>query len=262
MNEIKQEDTTRIIVHAYPTLLRMEDLLSKLLPAEMCVKRLIRLFYAELAKNPSLNNCTTESICGAIMSCAQHGLEPGIAGMVYLIPRGGKCAFMLGYRGMITLSRRSGTLTSIEASCVYEKDHFKIKKGTKPDLDHEPAIVDRGEMLGVYAIVTLTDGSKQFDFMNMSDISAVRGRSPTRNSGPWVTDFEQMAQKTVIRRLLKLAPISINLSSAISLDEASDYGDQGLEILGREAMASMEPAKNIVDIQSQSDRLADRLGGK
>jgi recombination protein RecT len=256
------EETTRIKVHAYPTLLRMEDLLGNIIPAEMCVKRLIRLFYVELAKNPTLNSCSTESICGAIMSCAQYGLEPGIAGMVYLIPRGGKAAFMLGYRGMIELSRRSGTLTSIEASCVYEKDHFKIKKGTRPDLDHEPAIIDRGEIIGVYAVVTLKDGSKQFDFMNMSDISAVRGRSATRNSGPWVTDFEQMAQKTVIRRLLKLAPISVSLSSAISLDEACDYSDQGLEMIGREAMVSVEPAENIIDIQSQSDKLADRLGTK
>jgi recombinational DNA repair protein RecT len=71
-----------------------------------------------------------------------------------------------------------------------------------------------------------------------------------------------MAQKTVIRRLLKLAPISVSLSSAISLDEACDYSDQGLEMIGREAMVSVEPAENIIDIQSQSDKLADRLGTK
>jgi len=267
MNEqaITQDKTTSIVVPAYPTLAKMENLLENILPSEMCAKRLIRLFYVELARNPNLNKCTIESVCGAIMSCAQHGLEPGIAGMVYLIPRGNKMSLMIGYRGMLELSYRSGHISTIESYCVYKNDNFQLTMGTNSGVIHSRDLdVIPGPMIGVYAVITMKDGTKQFNCMSKNEVEAVRKRSASANSGPWITDYEEMAKKTVIRRMLKICPTSVSVNSAISLDEASEYDNNHLEAVGKAAIAEMNASDNVIDItesKSQSDVLADKLGG-
>ena len=271
MNEIIDDKTAKIVVKSYPTLVKMEQFLTLAVPDEMCAKRLVRLFYVELAKNQKLNDCTTDSICGAIMTCAQYGLEPGIAGMIYLIPRGGKMTLMLGYRGMIEMSHRSGKVSAVESFAVYEKDNFSISGGTEPKIHHTWDMGSRGKMLGVYSIVTMKDGYKQFASMNVEEIEAVRRRSSSPFSGPWVTDYEQMAMKTVIKRLLKLTPTSVSLSSAISMDDANDYDGQNLDAIGRAALFEANIDNNVIDIQSQSsqktqdstqsDKLAEKISG-
>jgi recombination protein RecT len=257
---MSEEKTTKIVVKAYSTLLKMDDLLSKIVPDEMCPNRLIRLFYSELAKNPKLNECTTKSICGSIMSCAQLGLEPGMAGMVYLVPRAGEMTLMLGYKGMIELSFRSDRVIAIEATCIYEKDEFTIKRGTSPEIEHIPYILgDRGRFIGAYAIVMMKNNYKQFEFISAHEIQHIRTITKTFNSTAWINYFDEMAKKTVIRRLLKLIPSSIACQRAIALDEQQEMGIQDMSNV---IDGTSEPENNVVDIsQSQSDKLADKLAG-
>lgn len=262
MNNIIKQDQSVSRIPAYSTLLRMEKFLEGAVPTEMCAKRLIRLFFVELSKNEQLNKCSVESICGAIMSCAQLGLEPGIAGMLYLIPRGGQMTIMLGYRGMIELCHRSGKVSTIKSYSVFENDEFSVELGTQDKIVHKRGMGARGRMIGVYAVVTMKDGSQHFDVMDMDEIKELRMRSKTMNNKAWETDFQQMAQKTVIKRILKYAPTSVTLSSAISLDEANNYDGQDLAGVGRVALTEA----GIVDtetgeIKSQSDALADKLSG-
>ena len=262
-NDIIQQEKNRTNVPAYPTLLKMEKFLEGVVPTELCAKRLIRVFFSELSKNPELNKCSINSVCGAIMSCAQLGLEPGSAGMVYLIPRKGEMTIMLGYRGMIELCHRSGKVSTIKSYSVFENDEFSVELGTQDKIVHRRVMGSRGRMTGVYAVVTMKDGSQHFDVMDMDEIEELRRRSRTMNNPAWATDFQQMAQKTVIKRILKYAPTSITLSSAISLDEANNYDGQDLSNVGKAALSEA----GIVDtetgeIKSQSDRLADKLAGE
>lgn len=262
MNEIVKAP----MVKSYPTLVKMEDLLSTTVPTQMCAKRLVRLFYVEISKNPDLNECTIESICGAIMSCAQYGLEPGIAGMLYLTYRydkrsdSRKMAVMIGYRGMIEMAYRTGLISTIRANMVYERDYFKMQDGSECKIEHERAIGNRGRKIGAYAIVTMKDGSQHFDFMEISEIEVVRAMSSSPNKGPWVNDYDAMAKKTVIRRLLKYAPTSVNLSSMISFDEAGEYNGQNLETVGKAAIIEAGIDKNVVDMKpTQADSLLNKL---
>lgn len=248
-------------IPAQKMLNQMQPYLDKALPAFMCSDRIIMLALAELRKNPNLNKCTPKSICGTIMTCAQLGLEPGLSGMVYLIPRGEEATISLGYKGMIELAYRSERIVSVEAACVYEKDEFRMTRGTNPTIDHAPAITERGPMIGVYAIVTMKTGAKQFEFMNMADVNKIKGRSKSGAYGPWITDMEQMAQKTVIRRLLKLIPSSVSLNTAICLDEEGDRGEQRMRDIVENILSEKEKNDNVIDIQSQSDKLIDKLGG-
>lgn len=273
MNEvITNEVSTKIVIPSYGTLVKMEDLLSNIVPNEMCAKRLIRLFYVELSKNPDLNICSVDSICGAIMSCAQMGLEPGIAGMVYLIPRWDKdtdttkLTVQLGYRGMLEMAYRTGVISTIKAFTVYENDECSIELGKEDNIVHKRKIGNKGNAVGYYAIVTMKDGEKHFDFMDIEDIEKVRARSKTPNYGPWKSDYDQMALKTVIRRILKLAPTSVNLNAGISFDEAHEYDGQNLDVIGKAALVEANIDKNVFEMQqpkqaSQADRLADKLAG-
>jgi recombination protein RecT len=201
------------------------------LPKHMTADRLARIALTEVRKTPALARCDQASFLGAIMQCAQLGLEPGSAlGHAYLLPFENRrksiteVQFVLGYRGMIDLARRSGQILSLEARAVYASDKFHVALGLNPDLIHEPAWEDedRGSLRFVYAVAKLKDGGTQFDVMSRAEVERVRKGSKAGNSGPWVDHFEEMAKKTVIRRLFKYLPMSIEMASAMEQDERLD----------------------------------------
>jgi recombination protein RecT len=201
------------------------------LPKHMTADRLARIALTEVRKTPALGRCDQASFLGAIMQCAQLGLEPGGAlGHAYLLPFENRkkqiteVQFIVGYRGMIDLARRSGQILSLEARAVYAADKFHVALGLNPDLTHEPAwdADDRGPLRFVYAVAKLKDGGTQFEVMSRAEIERVRSKSRAGQSGPWVDHFEEMAKKTVIRRLFKYLPVSIELAGAVEQDERVD----------------------------------------
>lgn len=203
------------------------------LPKHMTADRLARIALTEVRKNPALAGCDQTSFLGAIMQCAQLGLEPGGAlGHAYLLPFENRkkgiteVQFIVGYRGMIDLARRSGQILSIEARAVYQADKFHVALGLNPDLQHEPdwEAADRGPLRFVYAVAKLKDGGTQFEVMSRAEIERVRSKSKAGQYGPWVDHFEEMAKKTAIRRLFKYLPVSIELATAVGLDEQAEIG--------------------------------------
>lgn len=214
------------------------------LPKHMTADRLARIALTEVRKNPKLAQCDQTSFLGAIMQLAALGLEPGGAlGHAYLLPFDKRekvngqwktvsteVQLIVGYRGMIDLARRSGQIQSIEARAVYAKDSFGVRLGLDSSIEHVPAWdeVDRGELTFVYAVAKLKDGGVQFDVMSRAEIEKIRARSKAGANGPWVSDFEEMAKKTVLRRLFKYLPVSIEMQRAVGLDEQAAAGiDQG-----------------------------------
>lgn len=205
------------------------------LPKSMTAERLTRIVMTECRKVPALMQCNQESFFGAVLQCAQLGLEPGSAlGHCYLLPFGnGKsrdgrpnCQLIIGYRGMIDLARRSGQIVSINAYCVHEADEFEYELGLHPDIHHRPSpLAERGPVTYVYAVAVLKGGGVQFEVMSRAEIEAVRVQSKAGKSGPWVTHWEEMARKTVVRKLFKYLPVSIEAVRAVEIDEKSDRGE-------------------------------------
>jgi recombination protein RecT len=206
------------------------------LPKHVTAERLARVALTEVRKNPALARCDQTSFLGALMTCAQLGLEPGgPLGHAYLIPFENRKAnrtevqFIVGYRGMIDLARRSGQIVSIEARPVYEGDAFEVSLGLDSNLRHVPDFdnpnrVQPDKLRFVYAVAKLKDGGVQFEVMSRREVEAVRAQSRAGSSGPWVTHFEAMALKTVVRRLFKWLPISVELATAIDADERAEIG--------------------------------------
>lgn len=209
---------------------QMAPAMKEALPRHMDVDRLMRLAMTTIRTTPQLREAEVSSLLGAVMQAAQLGLEPGLLGQCYLLPfKNNKkgiteVQFIIGYKGMIDLARRSGHIESIYAHAVYEKDEFEYELGLEPKLKHKPSMeADRGEFIGAYAVAHFKDGGYQFEFMPKSEIEKRKARSKSANSSysPWKTDYEEMAKKTVIRHMWKYLPISVEIQEAVSYDEGT-----------------------------------------
>src|SRR5690625_4492884 len=173
---------------------QMAPAMKQALPKHMDVERLMRLTMTTIRTTPKLREADPGSVLGAVMQAAQLGLEPGLLGQCYLLPFDNKkkgiteCQFIIGYKGMIDLARRSGHIQSIYAHAVYENDEFEYELGLNPTLNHVPSFdSDRGEYIGSYAVAHFKDGGYQMEFMLKAEIEKRRNASPGGGSkySPW-----------------------------------------------------------------------------
>lgn len=207
--------------------------IKKALPATggWTPERIASIASLEIKKNQSLAGVDPITLFGSILQSAQLGLEIGGAlGHAYLVPfrskKGAEAQFIVGYRGMIDLARRSGQIVSLQAHEVRANDEFDFEFGLDEKLVHKPAATKRGEVTHFYAVAKLVGGGHQIEVMSLEEVELVRNSSKAGQSGPWVSHFVEMGKKTVIRRLFKYLPVSVELQKAVSLDELADEGIQ------------------------------------
>lgn len=236
------------------------------LPKHMNSDRLARIALTEMRQTPLLQQCEPASLMKCLMVSAQLGLEPGVLGHCNLIPYRNKknntveCNLIIGYKGMLDLARRSGQVESIEARTVCENDVCEVRYGLDSTIEHRIDIKnDRGQAIGYYAIAKLAGGGKQFEFLTKYEVEKVRQNSPNRNSGPWQDHFDEMAKKTVIRRLFKYLPVSIEMQKAINVDEHGDAGIQNETIENDFFEVDQETGEVLAEKPKQADELAEKL---
>jgi recombination protein RecT len=238
MADNRQLQTASPASNIAQVLTKMGPQLAAALPRHLTPERMIRVVLTEVRKNPKLAECDRNSFLGAVVQAAQLGLEPGLLGEAYLIPYGRECQLVPGYKGLLKLARQSGNIVSISARAVHEKDEFRYSYGLHEELHHVPTMdVDPGPITYVYAVARFKDGGHQMDVMSRAQIDAIRSQSKAGRSGPWVSHYDEMAKKTVLRRLCKMLPASTELARAVALDERADVGlsqDDGIEIINPE----------------------------
>jgi len=201
--------------------------IKKALPNTITPERFTRIVLSAISNNKELQACTPQSFLASMMNSAQLGLEPNTPlGQAYLIPYKNhgtlEAQFQIGYKGLIDLAYRSGQVKTIYAEAVYENDEFEYELGLNPKLVHKPAIKDRGDVIYYYAVFKLTNGGEGFTVMSKDDIERHKNRfSKAANAGfsPWSTNYDEMAKKTVIKKVLKYAPLSTDIQSQIAQDE-------------------------------------------
>lgn len=235
----------------------MEPQIRKALPSVITPERFTRMVLTALSSTPKLQTCTPQSFLGAMMQAAQLGVEPNTPlGQAYLIPYGNVCQFQLGYKGLIDLAYRSGEVSSIQAHEVHENDTFEYEYGLEPKLKHVPAQKDRGNVIMYYAVLKLKNGGIGFEVMSREDVEKfAMKKSKAYRSGPWQTDFDEMAKKTVLKKVLKYAPLKTEFARAVATDETvkstlSDHmADEPNEIytIDNEPDAAPEEAPKGVD---------------
>ena len=206
---------------------KMEGEIKKALPSVMTPERFTRMVLSALSTTKELQSCTPESFLGAMMAAAQLGVEPNTPlGMSYILPYKNhgrlEAQFQLGYKGIIDLAYRSGEIEVIQAHMVYENDKFICAYGLDPRLEHIPADGDRGKPIKVYALFKTKSGGFGFEVLSIEDVrvhAAKYSKSYTSSYSPWQTNFEEMAKKTALKKVLKYAPLKSDFVKAVVQDE-------------------------------------------
>ena len=194
----------------------MREQFAKALPKHMTPDRFVRIAITATTRTPKLLECTPASVMKCLLDCSASGLEPDNR-RAYLIPYGKECTLIISYMGLIELIRRSGDVISIRAETVCENDSFSWTNG---QVNHA---VDwrksRGKVQAVYAEAVMKNGEKQSAVMTYDEVEAIRKRSKAGTSGPWVSDWAEMAKKTAVRRLSKMLPLSSEVMDQVSRDD-------------------------------------------
>lgn len=218
--------------------------LAAVLPKHVSPDRMLKIALGALRTTPKLMECTVESLMGAVVQCSQLGLEPNTPlGHAYLIPFEKKkkqgnqwvtekveTQIVIGYKGLIDLARRSGQVVSISAHAVFANDHFEYSYGLDEKLEHRPALNNRGHVIAFYAVAKLVGGGHAFEVMSAEQVNDIRDASQNykfardKEKTVWGQHYEEMGRKTVLRRLFKYLPVSIELASAAVLDDVSAAG--------------------------------------
>ncbi len=201
--------------------------IQAVLPRHITADRVLRIGMGALRTNPKLKECTSESLFGAVLACAQLGLEPNTPmGHAYMVPFKNNqqnrmdVQVIFGYRGLIDLARRSGQIESISAHAVFQNDEFSYEYGLDEHCKHIPSDGNRGEITHFYAVAKFKGGGHAFEVMSRTKVEEIRDESKNykfaKNKGStvWGQHFEEMGRKTVIRRLYKYLPTSIEMAAA------------------------------------------------
>lgn len=214
---------------------KLKPQMAVALPSTMNPERVARVALTELRTNPKLAEAAQSnpaSFMGSMLKASALGMEVGNGlGHAYLIPfdkrakQNGQWVtvsteiqLIIGYRGMIELARRSGQIETLYAVEVYEGESFQVTMGLSQDIVHHRDFSGTISMtpenvIAVYAVAKLKGGMVQFDVMTTAQVEAIRSRSKSKDNGPWVTDWIEMAKKTVLRRLFKMLPVSVEVQT-------------------------------------------------
>lgn len=189
-------------------------------------ERMVRFALTALNRSPGLLKCVPQSFLACVVQSAQLGLDPsGITGEAYLVPFKDTCTFIIGYRGLLKLARRSGSVIEAAAHVVHEKDTFEYEYGLDAKLVHKPSTeADPGPVTHAYAYAKFKDGGRVFEVMTRAEVEKVRSQSRASQNGPWVTHPEEMARKTAFRRLAKWLPLEPEDFRAVELAGQEEAG--------------------------------------
>lgn len=231
--------------------MKAKENFAKLLPKHVTADALVRSVTAAISRTPELATCDTQSLVLAVASAAATGLIPNTPLQLgYLVPfrdnKSGKnlVQFIPSYRGLIRLATNSGEIKSIMAYVVYERDRLEVHMGTSPRIEHVVYVGNggRGEAVGYYAVARLSNGESVFEIMDRDQVNRVAAMSKAKN-GPWTEHFDEMARKTVARKLCKYLPMSEDrqLVAALQLQERQEAGDDKpiddvIDVMGSEVV--------------------------
>lgn len=228
--EVVKQETPRQLVRALFE--RQLPEIAKALPSHLDPARFIRVALTACNQQPKLLQCTQDSLMLALMRAAQLGLEPdGLLGHGYLIPRKRhgvmEAQFQPGYQGLLDLARRNREVADVVGRVVHEKDEFRYEYGLEKDvLVHKPTEdEDAGPIVYAYGIIRFRDGRAHMEVLSKGKMDREhRAKSQAGDDSPWQSHPEAMYLKTALIVACKYGPKSIELSTAIAMDERVEAG--------------------------------------
>lgn len=155
----------------------------------------------------------------AIINVAAIGitLNPA-AKLAYLVPRDGGVHLDISYMGLLHLAQVSGAIQWGQCKLVYASDTYESNGLDSAPTHKYNAFGDRGAVVGGYCTVKTAQGDYLTEEMSVDEINAIMQRSQSFKSGkksPWLTDWNEMARKTIVKRGSKYWPRCERLDNAI-----------------------------------------------
>ena len=216
------------------------DAYQKLINNTLGDKEIARDFVANIttavSNNPALQNCEASSIISAGLMAQSLKLSlSNSLGYCYLIPYGNKAQFQLGYKGFLQLARRSGQYKKINVLPIHEGEYKGRDKFGEDTFDfshgHE---FDDKPIIGYYAYFVLENGGEQGLYWTKEQCEKHGRKYSKAYSKLWTTDFDTMAQKTVLKQLIsKWGVMSIDLQRAVQSDQAVIKEDGSFDYVDR-----------------------------
>lgn len=195
--------------------------------------RFITSIISAVTQNPELAECSNGSIVSAALIGQSLGLSPSPQlGQYYLVPFNDrnagikKAQFQMGYRGMYQLAIRSGQYRRLDAIAIKEgelESYDPLTGEIKVRLIEDVDAREDAPTIGYYAYFELVNGFKKSMYWTRRKMErhAERysmGYKAHKGYTFWEKDFDGMAVKTMYRQLLKLAPASIDIETALEAD--------------------------------------------
>lgn len=212
----------------------VKEQMAMALPKHITADRMTRVALTAIMRTPKLFDCTRESLLNALLTCSQAGLEPD-GRNAHLIPYNCKVKYrdekgaererwemhvqvIFDYKGLVELAMRSGVVANIHADVVCDNDTFEYDLGQLKahKIDFRKS---RGDVYAVYSLVRFKDGTEKCEVMTREEVEGIRKRSKSPDSGPWKTDWNEMAKKTVFRRLSKWITLSPEFRDVVDKDD-------------------------------------------
>ena len=195
---------------------------AAVLPSHIPPKLFARVVLTAIQNRPELLECDRRSLWNASMRAAQDGLLPdGRLGamVIFKDKRLGKVAqWMPMIAGIRQKVRNSGEVATWECHVVRERDLYEFELGDNARIVHRPARGQRGPIVACYSIAVLKSGERSREWMWLEEIEDIRKRSRSPDEGPWVTDYAEMARKTVAKRHSKVLPMSTDILALLERD--------------------------------------------
>jgi recombination protein RecT len=216
--------------------------LSQILPGTFNTDRFATIALRQCRNIPELALCDLSTVAASIMEAAGLGLEIGINGECWIIPRKvshkdsrgnwlektWEAGLQIGYQGHLALAWRSTMVAGIQADVVIDGDDIDFEKGTKGFLRHR---AKKGRVISglesidyAYIVIDTIYGGTVWDIIDRVEIERIRNSGPSANSPAWKNWPDQMAQGKVTKRGLKFGPRSREVARAGTLDDAIDAG--------------------------------------
>lgn len=210
------------------------------LPKDFNRERFVQNCLAVLNENQDLTRVNPAELQAGLLKGAYLGLD-FFKKECYLIKYGSKIAFQTDYKGETKFVKRYAIrpIHEIYAKIVREGDFFeeKITDG-HPSIDFRPKPFNTAEIVGAFAVALYRDGGMEYEVMTKNDINSVRANySKMSNSGAWKNSWDEMAKKTVLRRLCK--HIETDFESTEAMKAWEDGSDSNI--------ATVERSGDVVD---------------
>lgn len=187
------------------------------------------------SNNTLLSKADPMSVYNAAMMAAALDLPINQnLGFAWIVPYGNQAQFQIGWKGIVQLAQRTGQYQRLNVIEVYE-NQYKSFNALTEELDADFTIDGSGKVVGYVAYFRLNNGFEKTVFWSRSKAEAHGKRfSKTFNSGPWKTDFDEMAKKTVLKQTItKWGILSIEMQTAQKVDQSvvKDYETEEVEYI-------------------------------